>query len=444
MLGPLQIIKKLYSSYFVLFLLFTVIGFNKQPPLHNAFLQIVYFILGFLVCTNNINRNINRITYAIFVYQLVVISLTTWVNFAAYGDILGYEPIDPAFYRSCGELYGDKEYKVFFVWLIATFGTIDDWGFPSLVWFIYKICGEYAQIALRILNALLIALGSKYLYKLSIDFVDDRYAKLIALIWGIMPFATTVGAGGAKEDIFGFVVIMFFYYLYKYYKSPSLLNMLFTFLFAFGTLLFRLSCGYSTILCILSVILIRKRFIQKNFKILLFLCCIAAVAVFPFVLRILIEQRGLDDDVFSSGNEVKADAVGGFVGYLVNSIASLIGPIPCFISGDLDKLQFLTRYSLSPFIKMCVSFFFYYPILVVVKEKKLLPVPIYVFVFVNILMLIVAFFGLQVKFQWPQIPIFLVVSMWGYVEYFKRHTSNRLYSLYMLLVVLIILFYNIK
>jgi len=444
MLTPNSIINKLFKYYLILFGTFFIIGWYYFPPFHNAFLQVLYCLLGYIICKNNIKLSVGGCVFSIFAFQLMCISLTAVINWEFYNDILGFNPQDALFYRECGEDFGDKSYILFFVWLYAIFPTIDDWGFPTIVWSLYHVFGGLGSVMLLLLNALAVAWGSYRLYGLSQYFVSKQQAKLIASIWGIMPYSVVVAAGGTKENFFGLIVIVFFYYLYRLYYHGGAGNILMVVLSAFGIFLFRLANGYAAIICILIISLIKKRFVLAHFKGLVVFGVIVSVIVFPLVLSLLIEQRGFDSDIFSSGNAAKAEEVGGTIGFVVNFISSLIGPIPCMISSDVDKLQHLTRYSFVPFIKILTSFFFYYALLSVYKRKRVIFMPLIIFVIINILMITVSFFGLHVKFQWPHMPIFILITFWGYMEYCKNHVKIAYYRIYIVAVMSLIFLYNVR
>lgn len=443
-LTPVTLSNRLFSYYLLLFTAFLVIGWMIFPPLHNAFLQVLYCMYGMIICNSCTKNTGKKLFFSILFFHLISVSFTAFINMEFYNDVLGFDPHDALFYRECGEEYGDKSYVQFFIFLYSVFPTVDDWGYPSLIWLLYHLFGDVGGLILRVMNAIIVAGGSFLLYKLSLNFLSEGYSKIVGALWGIMPYSIVVSAGGTKENFFGFVVIGFFYYLYELYNKKSIYITSMTLLFTIAIFLFRLANGYSAILCFFSIYLIKKKFVQKHFKSILVLTCIVSIVIFPVLLSKMIEQRGFDSDVFSSGNEIKAAEVGGSIGFIVNLISSFIGPIPCFVSNDVDKLQHLTRYSFVPFIKMLGSFYFYYAAWLSYKEKELEFIPILIFCAVNILMIIVAFFGLHVKFQWPHIPLFIIMSIWGYIQY-KRHNVNSMYyNMYIAFVLILIFFYNIR
>lgn len=445
MLSPQKIIGRLYTTYIVLFLFFLFIGFSIFPPFHNAAMQLAMWVVGLMISLFAYKKSIKTITVLVFVYQLAFIFITSEINIAQYGDILGFEPHDADFYRSCGEDFGDKPYQTFIIWLVAVFPTVDDWGFPSLMWLLYRTFGSAIALwILRGLNALLIAWGGARLYKIACGYLEKKEANIIALFWGLMPYAVAVGANGLKENIFVFLVISFFYYLYRSPDKSSIGGILGILLYGSSLFLFRLATGYAAIICVLTWYLLKKRNIQKNFALLLTIGIGAAVVLFPFVLNYITLQRGYESDFFGDRNDAKAESVGGVIGFIVNTLSSFIGPIPCFVSSDTDKLQYLTFYSFTPLVKILTSFFFYYSFIDIIKKRRFQLMPMAVFSIINILLLIVAFFGLHVRMHWPHMPLFLIMAYWGYKKYAESKHKVPWYPLYLGFTFLLIMFYNFR
>ena len=244
MLTPSKITGHIYLGYIALFIVFLLIGSSIFPPFHNAAQQIGMWMLGWFVCVIAVRKSISNIALLVFIFQLVFIIISSYVNMNYYGDILGFNPQDALAYRACGENYGEKSFSTFFVRVLTNIRSIDDCGFPIIIWSIYKIFGiSAAPWALRILNAVVIAWGSYRLYWLSCYFLTKQESKLIALFWGIMPFAVTTAANGLKENFFVAIVISFFYFLYKTSEERLLKDILRMFLCCALLFLFRLSNG---------------------------------------------------------------------------------------------------------------------------------------------------------------------------------------------------------
>lgn len=366
------------------------------------------------------------------------------VNVMAYGDPLGFEPHDALFYRECGEDMGNADFSYFFVWLTMHLEALDDWGFPSLVWFLYHVFGDCGSYALLFLNAFVIAFGARRLYYLSCNFLNNEYALMVALLWGIMPFSVTTAASGLKENFFLFVIISFFYYLYRYKSEKKLFLLAIVLLYIAGIFLFRFATGCAAIICLLSIFFINCNFIRNNLKTILLLFVIICVTLLPLFAEKIAEAKGDSIENISEGASRRTEEAGGIVAFCINSISALIGPIPTFISKDSGKLTYITRYSFSPYVKIFISFFFYYALWHMYKRKQLCCLPMIIFIAINILMITFAFFALHVRYHWPHMPLFLIISAIGIYEYQKSKHAHHIFMLYTMACVSLILIFNFK
>ena len=128
----------------------------------------------------------------------------------------------------------------------------------------------------------------------------------------------------------------------------------------------------------------------------------------------------------------------------MNIVSSIIGPFPCFVSNNPEKLAYLTRDSLSAVFKMFASFFFWYSLVDIFKRKVVPMFSMAIFVLINVLMLIIAFYGLHMRLQWPHMPFFIILSLWGYIRYKEKNKSNFIFVGYLVFSFLIVFFYNIR
>ena len=445
MLAPKYLLERLYSSYILLFSLFLLIGWGMFPPLHNVALQLGMWITGFVFSYYTLKYPSQNLTFIVFLYQAFFIVVSSFVNISEYGDILGFNPKDALFYRTCGERFVDSSYLSFIEWVSIRFPSIDDWGFPTIMWLTYKIFGiSFGPWAVRILNAVVIAWGAGRLYKLSCRFLKNQEAKVVALVWGCMPFAVHAAANGAKENFFVFFIISFFYFLYRNSEKSSFSILLRLILYSGLIFMFRLATGYAAIICIITMYYLRKRSVQKNFSLLFTIAVGLAVFLFPVILDFVTSQRGNEEGFLDERNNAKAESIGGTIGFVVNTLSSFIGPIPCFISSDTDKLQFLTKYSFTPYVKILTSFFFYYAFVDILKNRWIKLMPMCLFSFINILLLIVAFFGLHVRMHWPHIPLYLIITYWGYKKYSEVRHKIEWYQIYLVFAFLLTIFYNYR
>lgn len=267
---------------------------------------------------------------------------------------------------------------------------------------------------------------------------------MTALFWGIMPYAVYTSSSGLKENFFAFGVIFAFYHAYAYYERRRVWNLALTMLGIASTFLFRLALGYAAVLAFLSYYFLKSRFVHRHFKLSFAVVLLAVLPFFPMLSSSIMEQRGYSYEGLSQMAEAKTARSGGVVANVTNAVAGVVGPIPNFVSTDAVKRTYITRYSFTPFFKMCVSFFFLYAAyFVVFRRYDVALMPPLVFIVLNIIMMVFTFMTLHDRYHWPDIPLFLLVCAWG-MEKYNQYGGRGKYTLYLCAVSLIILAFNFR
>lgn len=440
---PNQVISRLHISYIFLFLLFCVVGITLMPPAHNVIIELYLWALSFLFYVLFIKTNVKTISVAIFLFQIISMILITWINIKYYNEPYGFGADDSLLYRSFGEEYSRQDIVPFVGMIFLTYG-LDDIGYPVIVWLCFRLNSGYGSYLLLLLNTIVITWGANRLYHISRRFLPYDHSKLVMLLWGLAAFATTTACRGLKENFMAFVIIYFFYFLLRFQDKATIKNTLLVIVFVILTFFFRLATGYAVVLCFLATIVFKFKFVRNNIKTISLFVVIITAMVLPTILVTLARQRGMNDDVFAMQTAEKTEAGGGLIAYIMNIVSSIIGPFPCFVSNNPEKLAYLTRDSLSAVFKMFASFFFWYSLVDIFKRKVVPMFSMAIFVLINVLMLIIAFYGLHMRLQWPHMPLFIILSLWGYIRYKEKNKSNFIFVGYLVFSFLIVFFYNIR
>lgn len=438
------ILDKVYIGYLLVFIFFLIINPNRFPPLHLAFIQLFMLGLGY-VLSRLLLSNTKYGVFLIFTFQIVSIAVLTFINIDYYNDPLGYDPHDALIYRWLGETYGTFNYGYFFRRLVTSLSLFDDWGYPSIVWGAYHLFGKEGWIALLFLNAIIVAVGSDRLYKLSKCFVEERNARLAQVLWGMMTFAVCTATGGLKENIFAFIIISAFYYFYRYqsFKSPK--NIILLLVYVILVFFFRLATGLIMLLCIAVYLMLKIRFVRKNYIKVAFVILIGVGMALPIVFNTFAMYRNVSFESVSASADVKAEASGGAGVVVANTVSAIIGPFPNYISKDADKINYITRYSFSAHVKMLISFFFLCALFVIARRSDTKLIPMVVFILLHMFMIIFTFFALNMRFHWVHMPIFFLLSAYGYenrrlISAFGKDSFNA----YLLVSMLIVAIYNVR
>lgn len=438
------IIKEIYTYYIFLFIAFAILKSDLMPPIHNAFLEVFMWVLGFLVSLKTVNSAKKNIVIGVFIFQCLSVIVMSLINIKYYDEVLGGNAVDALLYRDFGESYGHLDLLQFLISLLALDTGFDDLGFPTIIWLAYHYFSSYGYYILLVINIIVITFGSNLLYKFSYFFVPEQYCKLIAVLWGTMPFAITTATGGLKENIFAYLVLCTFYCFHVYYKKRHLVYFIIGIIFSIFLFFFRLSLGFAALLCAIIYLCISTGFVRNNIKAIIKTSLLISVLVFPAVMSFMATQRGVSDSRFITSVDQMEEADSGIFGFLINALSAVIGPFPNYIASDEIKANYITVYSFSPFLKMIMSLYFLKAIWITYKYNVYDNLSIIIYVLTNILMLIVAFFGLNMRLHWPVMPLYFITSIWGYYitcKINKSYSSSKFYFAFMLILIVI---YNLR
>ena len=446
-LSTRNIIGRINLFYLLLFVLFFVLKHAAFPAWYDAIQQLAMLVVGWGVAVLLIKTKAGIGTWLfLFIYHVAFAFLMRGVDVAVYGDPLGYSAADARFYMYCGEHYGNLPLSDLLSQLSLDGYMLDDFGYPIIVWLSYHLFGSaYGLNAVIFLNGVVIASGSYYLYRLSLYFLPLSYAKLVAIIWGMMPFAIFTSAAGLKENFFAFFVVVTFYAFYSFLKHRNVLYLFVCLLALSCTFLFRLAIGYFAILSLLSYYFVNSRFVRRHIKLCVVLILLASCVFFPVVTRSVLQQRGYEYEAQTEGVAERTAETGGLIAVVTNVVSGFVGPIPNIVASDAQKRTYITRYSYTPFLKIVISYFFLCGLYRIVKRRETCITPFFVFVVLNVVMMIFTFFSMHDRYHWPAIPLFLVIAAWGYVRTAESlHWRTALYKTYLLGVVLLILMFNFR
>lgn len=434
--------RRLFFFYLGFFILLYFLRNKYFPEWYNACIQIFMLLVGYCILNFALKyNNSKKIFGGVLIFQLLCSFLMMYVNNEIYGDIYGHDAVDGTFYRNYGLIFLNKDFIEVLNLLKFDGLKIDDFGYPIIIFFATKIFGSNFLYCIVCLNAIVVALGSLLIYKLSSIYLPCRYSKVVALIWGIMPFAINTTAKGLKENFFVFFIILSFYFLFQYINKKKLYSLLLFFFFSVVVFLFRLVVGYALLFSFVIYLVYNLELVRRNYKLILVFSIFVIIFSFGFLAEFIINQRGYEYEVMAANAEEK---LGGLIGHVTNIIAGLLGPIPNFVSSSPEKLTYITRYSFTPFFKMIISFYFWYAVYYIIKNKEIHFFPIIVFFAINTTMLLFTFFTLHDRFQWPHIPVFFLLSAYGYIKSQYKVKIKRLYSYYIFIVTIIIIIFNFR
>lgn len=413
---------------------------NQLPPMPILAVQILYVLIVLVFSHMYSIVSLKRTLFCIFLFQLICSLGLRYFNYSYYHNPLGFNAVDSAFYDMLGGQV-NLPYREFVASVLSYAGiALDDVGFPTVIYVVYKLCGDYGGDALVFFNTVIITWSCYFLYKTSMMFFDNKKSLFICFFWGIEAFAIKTAAGGLKENFFLFFVVAAMYYLCKLSRKICIKDLLLFLLFAIGTYFFRMTIFYGFVVTFFVVLFLKNKSIKINFWFLAFLILLIVVVNVITIVKAVMNSRGYSIDRIEI---IQEDKGSGLLQWVTNIVAALIGPFPNFISSAF-KRNYITLYSFTPFAKMLYSLFFLYGTWYALKKKKTEYFPFILMWGMNTIMIVVMFFALHDRFQWPHIPFTLILSCLGYDMLQKNKSNEMIQSLYLIVVVLFIFIFNFR
>ncbi len=427
--------------YLTLLLLIGAVMSYKLPALPIVSMQVAYVILVLIFSFCYSKNSIFQLLICIFVFQLICcVGLRTF-HYLYFDNPFGYNPVDASFYNELGK-YSNLSYKQYITRLFMMELTIDDVGFPTIIFVVYRLFGNIGKDVLVFLNVCVITWGCYYLYKTSLLFFDKAISSFICFFWGIEAFAVRTAAVGLKENFFAFIMITAMYYLCKICKHARTRDYVLFLLIACLSLFFRVALFYAFLFTFIIVLFVKKKGVRNYLW--FFAVLVLAFVLFNYntILESILETRGYTLDNLEYVQEEKGE---GTIQWLFNFVAAFIGPIPSFVSDEF-KRNYVTLYSFTPFTKMLFSLFFIYGAWYALKNKLTQYFPLILMWVLNTVMIVSTFFSQHDRFQWPHIPYVLLLSGLGYGALNKLHKKNivLIEGTYLVVVILIIVAFNFR
>ncbi len=406
------------------------------------------------ICLLSIPLRTRRLQFSVFI-SLLCLFLIVWIigfrvfNIVHYGNPLGFDPIDSLFYHDIGSRFAQSNLPLGSLphFLYLNTQGLDDWGFSGLVAIFYRIFGvDWGITALALCNVPCITISAYLLYLFARKFTTETNARTLCLLWAVLPFGLYTAGVGLKENYMVLLVIAAIYYMYAFKEHPNLKAFILFWLFAASLLLFRTAIFFMLAATFGFTLLTLSHSFSRKINLWIIVFIVLAIIFFATAIDFIAGIRGnvnLESIEDKRANLIESQ--NQLIVILTNLAAIFIGPFPSIIS-DPVKVNYITLYSFGSFIKMMLSFYYLYGILYIIKHKIAYFYPLLIYIALHSLMLVITFYSLHDRFQWPQYPFVLLLSLFGFKAYWehrkkKRHILPAVYSCIMLLLILV---YNLR
>lgn len=319
--------------------------------------------------------------------------------------------------------------------------NIDDFGFSSVVYFIYRLFSpEAGRWILLLFNSILTVWMSHNMYRTCILLhFDFRKAMFATSVLGLFPFLFVTSAVGLKEVVFCFLISGALYYTYKWRHDKKVLSLFTACAFITLTLFFR-----TAIAAMLAMVLLCSAVSNENNKLRLLVLFLFGAVLTVFVLDwamqtifgkslefILAVTQGRNLVFEDRALEAGADS-----GYFVQALGGLFGPFPNFTR----YVQYGILHSSGLLFKCILGALAFRSVYFVVRRLDYIFYPVLLFLFLGLLMRILCGVALDMRYDITFFESFVIISLYN-TEKIQESTFIRLYTL---CVLAIIVMYNLR
>lgn len=441
-------LKYIVVTYLAFMGLFAFLDIEHFPSMFHSVFQIssALFVCFFAYYLLREDLSEQMFMFGLLLYLLILISSCRLFNYFYLGDWLGVG-IDGRLYTKIARGFVDGNYNLIdiFEYFKLKKIMVDDYGMMLITSFCFWCFGNSLGFQiLPFLSIIPILIGGLFLSRLSDRLTfDGIYSRTLCFVWCTMIYSAYNCSLALKESFMVCFVILAIYFLFQCTQNMSLKNIVLFFFFSSMMFLFRIALFYMLILSWLVAVLLKMEIIRKYINLWMALGLLLFFLFFSVGVNYIGGIRGDVSMDFINGVYQRRMVNGGVFAPILNILATLIGPIPNFVN-DSFKVKYMTLFSLTPTLKVFLSFGYIYAIYDIVKNKVLELYPILFFVLLHSIMIWIMFYSLHDRYQWPQYPIVLLLAAYGFKKYLVSSTNNRLLVMYNCVAIICIVFFNLR
>lgn len=443
-----NIIKWIVVVYLLFMGMFYLILPNYYPSLAHSLFQIgeSLLILFFAYFLLRKDISIPSLTIGLMFYLVILIGSYRLFNYSYLGNWLAVG-VDGKTYTRVATEFASGHYPLSF--LLGFFKQkqimFDDYGMCSITSFVFWFFGSHIGFhLLPFFSIIPILTGGYLLMKICKMYVaDEQLSMFLYFVWCTMTYSAYNCSVGLKENYMVCLVITSVYFLCRCTHVLSLPNIAFFALFASSLLLFRTALCYMLFASLLAVMAMKLELFGRRFIFWFVLAVVASILLFSTIVDYIGDIRGGTTSEGVRQTYQRKMSLGGFFAPVLNIIVTLVGPIPSFVS-DPVKVKYMTLFSFSSTLKLILSFGYLYSVYYAFKHKLLNLMPIIIFVFLHSLMIWSMFYSLHDRYQWPQYPFVLFLSLYGLKKFHRDYPGMTIYKCYCVFAMLCIFFFNFR
>lgn len=444
-----QILLFYIFSTFLFFLIYSFGISSESLPIF-IYHSIVSFCSGILFLIYNNKKKYTysslNLQFIVGFFSFVLIICNNLISYIYNDNFFVFNQADALEYHNIalGLVHSDKDLHQVLNSLGYTFLNFGDYGMIYFTYFLYNFVES--NLFVNCIFWIIGLFSVKYLFLISKNFMDSKYAFLCALVYGCSSFLQWFNSSGLKESFMVFLVIWSFYFFYEIIKLKVKKKIYYVYLLI-PILLLIFFRPVVTVFIITSMILGYLLIIKLDVK-KLFIIFISLLGLSFFLDNILSELEAytggninnMIENLESEDGMIKGGSL--VFNYFVNIFSGFFGPFPSY---NTDKNLLLSFFAPGLTLKVLLGFVFIFSLQKIIKNKYMLISPLIIFFLIEVLSLIFVLEVLELRKGMPHFFIFYIIIFYGLYQlnFIKNKFKHLTYNLlFMVIFACLIVYWN--
>jgi hypothetical protein len=448
----------LFSTSVVIFHIIAFPNYIMPLPITLMGVGIILFFYGAIRWYTLLWKNVKYLKTRLFFhglfFRIVGVSCMYVLTFLYDPNSLPFEirAADSWNYHYSGIIVADaiRDGKGVFTSLSFFWNNEADYGFSIVIGYLYSIFGKF-PVVVKLFNAVVGSITVVRIYQITKMVYQEKQARIAGIITMVMPPLLWFTGMFLKETILMFLLVNATFFAMRITEQTKFrLYYIIMVLFHFGVL-FYFRLVLTPIL--MAAILLQITFLKLKKKRDIFISVTINIGILIgslYVMRLLnmdtyvIEIIEASQDRF--GSELENASKTGGISYTVTLIAPLLiagailTPFPTVLDFEASQLAIFTHFQ-NEIIRNGMYFFVFLGLIRAIKLKQKKTIMVGSIAIIYILVLAASGISHQDRFQILSLPFLIVFMSDGIVNKYRKQKKH--WSLYLMLIFMIILMWNI-
>jgi hypothetical protein len=431
---------------FVMLLLTSTLAFPAKGEIRLTVLLLnivsamsFYFIIKQSIENKNYSwYNSKRLSIILLWYSLAFVTLynlfyyyetQSFFEFSAR-DTLQYDELARWMIRD-GNLIGS-------IWDYITVGyRIDDLGAVVITSFAYLFYPS--PLMFNVLNLIAGLITATSIFRISLFYMDRKYAYLTALSYGLSSFVIYLYSTGMKETFFVMIIVLSFERLRVFIEKRSFLQLFYALTLLSTIMFFRPVVMVMILFSVFTGFTLSKK---KHYYIYIIIIFFIAGFIFlgPNALEIANSVSTNSEDVALS-----QQLTPNLFNYSNAVLASVAGPLPSYL--PIIEREQQAFYSTGLGFRMLLTLFFILGLFLIMRERDIFLVTISLFTIVEMISLATILESFELRFSTPHYPLVYIISFYYLYRYGQNSVAkrdNKIHFAFKLGVAILLLGWNLR